>query len=181
MPRTTFRPETDGFAFTNQWTFDPTETAVLQQIVTDAVGVIEIALSPLISVALAPVIAAEAGVPFVGPLLVYETIKNANDAVVNGIVNAIDSHHYGLCGGMAFASLDYWLLRWVLPRGNGPGDQPQRTTPQGTALRDYIWTRLLQSVKDNGWCNLLSRQGFQGYSAEGPSLSTRWGSQVQVL
>jgi hypothetical protein len=50
---------------------------------------------------------------------------------------------------MAFASLDYWRKSWVVPRGIGPNDQPQRTSPTGTALRNYIWTRLLDSVKNN--------------------------------
>src|SRR5206468_43557 len=67
----------------------------------------------------------------------------------NPIIAAVRAPGYGMCGGMAFASLDYWLNNWVVPRGNNRHDQPQRTSPQGTALRDYLWNRLLQSVRDN--------------------------------
>jgi hypothetical protein len=169
MPRAHYRPETDGFAFTNSWTFDATETAILTKLVTDAVDVIEIVLSPLIAAAEGPVLAAEAGVPFIGPWLVAKTIEAENDAIVNAIVQAVTAQNYGLCGGMAFASLDYWLRGWIVPRGTGPNDQPQRTTPTGTALRDYIWTRLLQSVKDNvgtflQWMAVLHFEGGPGAS-----------------
>ena len=47
--------------------------------------VIAVALSPLILVAEAPVLAAEGAVPFIGPWLVYKTIQ----AEINGIVNGI--------------------------------------------------------------------------------------------
>ena len=167
MPRTQYRPETDGFAFKNTWQFDSTETGVLEGLVTDAVGVIEVILSPFIWAAEGPVLAAELGVPFIGPWLVAKTIEAENNAIVNAIVGAITAKSYGLCGGMAFASLDYWLKSWVMPRGTGPADQPQRTSPTGTALRNYIWTRLLQSVKDNvgtflQWMAVLHFEGGPG-------------------
>jgi hypothetical protein len=167
MTRAHYRPETDGFAFTNDWTFDTTETATLTQLVTDAVDVIEIVLAPLILVAEGPVLAVEAGVPFIGPWLVAKTIEAENNAIVNGIVQAITAGHYGLCGGMAFASLDYWLKGWVVPCGINANDQPQRTSPTGTALRNYIWGRLLQSVKDNvgtflQWMAVLHFEGGPG-------------------
>jgi hypothetical protein len=149
MPRAKFHSETDGFAFVNNWSWDATETAILKGLVTDALGVIEVILSPFIIAAEGPLLAVEAGVPFIGPWLVAKTIEAENNAIVNGIVGAVTQANYGLCGGMAFASLDYWHKSWVVPRGTGPNDQPQRTSPTGTALRDYIWTRLLQSVKDN--------------------------------
>ncbi len=69
MTRAHYRPETDGFAFVNSWTFDATETAILTGLVTDAVDVIAVALSPLILVAEAPLLAIEGAVPFVGPWL----------------------------------------------------------------------------------------------------------------
>jgi hypothetical protein len=84
-------------------------------------------------------------------------------------VQAVTAENYGLCGGMAFSSLDYWLKGWVVPRGTRQNDQPQRTTPTGTALRDYIWNRLLQSVKDNvrtflQWMAVLHFDGGPGAS-----------------
>ena len=160
MPRTKYRPEVDGFAFTNSWTWEPTDIATITGIVTDALGIVETALAPLIAVVEAPVFAAELAVPFIGPWLVYKTIQAENNAIINGIVGALTVGTYGLCGGMAFSSLDYWHKGWVVPRGNGPNDQPQDGTPLGTALREYIWTRLLDSVKANigtflGWMAIL--------------------------
>jgi hypothetical protein len=182
MSRTRFRPETDGFAFKNTWTFDSTEIATLTNLVTDAVGAIEIILSPIIVAALGPALAAEAGVPFIGPWLVYETIKKANDAIVDKIVGAIDANPYGLCGGMAFASSDYFLKGWVVPRGTGPNDQPQRTSATGTALRDYIWSRLIKSIEDNvgtflQWMAVLHFEGGPG----GTWLRNHSASQLTTL
>jgi hypothetical protein len=151
MPRTKYRPEVDGYAFTNTWKWEPTDIATITGIVTDALGAVEVALSPLIAIAEAPVFAAELAVPFIGPWLVAKTIEAENKAIINGIVGAITVGTYGLCGGMAFSSLDYWHKSLVVPRGNGKDDQPQDGTPQGTALREYIWNRLLRSVKDNIW------------------------------
>ena len=136
MPRTQYRPEVDGFAFTNTWTWEPTDIATLTGIVTGALGAVEVALAPLIAVVEAPVFAAELAVPFIGPWLVYKTIQAENNAIINAIVGAIDVGTYGLCGGMAFSSLDYWHKGWVVPRGNGQNDQPQDGTPLGTALRE---------------------------------------------
>ncbi len=160
MPRTKYRPEVDGFAFANNWTWEPTDIATITGIVTAALGAVEIALAPLIAIVEAPVFAAELLVPFVGPYLVYKTIQAENNAIIKGIVDDLTVGGYGLCGGMAFASLDYWHKGWIVPRGNGPTDQPQDGTPLGTALREYIWTRLLDSVKDNiatflGWMAIL--------------------------
>ena len=151
MPRTKYRPEVDGFAFTNNWTWEPTDVATITGIVTDALGAVEAFLSPLIAIVEAPVFAAELAVPFIGPWLVAKTIEAENNAIIKGIVDAIAVGDYGLCGGMAFSSLDYWHKGWVVPRGNGKGDQPQDGTPLGTELREYIWNRLLQSVKDYIW------------------------------
>jgi hypothetical protein len=167
MTRTTFRPETDGFLFVNNWTFDNTEIGILRTLVTDALGAVEALLSPLIVALAGPVLIAEAGVPFIGPWLVAETVRKINEAAVNAIVNAIDANPYGLCGGMAFSSLDYWMKSWVVPQGTGNNDQPQRTSATGTTLRNYIWTRLLKSVQDNvvtflQWMAVLGLEGGAG-------------------
>lgn len=167
MPRTQYRPEVDGFAFANNWSWEPTDIATITGIVTDALGAVEIALSPLIAIAEGPVFAAELLIPFIGPWLVAKTIEAENNAIIKAIVGAITVGQYGLCGGMAFSSLDYWHKSWVLPRGNGPTDQPTDATPLGTTLREYIWTRLLKSVEDNiwtflGWMAILHFEGADG-------------------
>ena len=167
MPRTKYRPEVDGFAFANNWKWEPTDVATIKAIVTSALGAVEVALAPLIAVVEAPVFAAELAVPFIGPWLVAKTIEAENNAIIKGIVDAITVGSYGLCGGMAFSSLDYWHKSWVVPRGNGKDDQPQDGTPLGTALREYIWTRLLKSVEENigtflGWMAILHFGGASG-------------------
>ena len=148
--RTKFRPETDGFSFTNHWTWDATEKQTLRQVISDALGLLEALLSPILYVTLAP---GFVGIPFPFNIWALEAaISAANTKIVDAITHAIETDNngvYGLCGGMAFASLDYWHRHWIVPQGTGPDDQPQRNTPQGAVLRDYIWTRLLKSVQNN--------------------------------
>lgn len=60
--------------------------------------------------------------------------------------------HYGLCGGMAFAALDYYLLNQPLPRGTGPTDWPSRKTSTGRILHNYLWKRQLES-----WFGIVPR------------------------
>ena len=181
MPRTQYRPEVDGYAFTNSWTWEPTDIATIKGIITDALGAVEVALAPLIAVVEGPVFAAELAVPFIGPWLVYKTIQAENNAIINGIVNAIDTGTYGLCGGMAFSSLDYWHKGWILPRGNGPTDQPQDGTPAGTALREYIWSRLLKSVEDNIWTFLGWMAIFHFDSSGATTLRDKTKDQLVTL
>jgi hypothetical protein len=56
---------------------------------------------------------------------------------------------YGLCGGMAFASLDYFKIGKKLPRGRSLDDQPRRNDPKRRILRDYLWRRQLESMSTN--------------------------------
>jgi hypothetical protein len=51
---------------------------------------------------------------------------------------------------MAFASLDYWNQGWVIQRGTDANDIPQPGAPSSQRLHDYIFTRLLDSLTDNG-------------------------------
>ncbi len=98
-----------------------------------------------------------------------KTIEAENNAIIKGIVDAITVGSYGLCGGMAFSSLDYWHKGWVVPRGNGPNDQPTDGTPLGTALREYIWNRLLKSAEDNIW-TFLGRIAILHFDPSGGSI-----------
>jgi hypothetical protein len=184
MPRTKYRPEVDGYAFTNTWTWEPTDVATITGIVTAALGAVEIALSPLIALAEGPVFAAELGIPFIGPWLVYKTIEAENNAIIKGIMDAITADGtgtYGLCGGMAFSSLDYWHKSWVLPRGDNKNDQPKDSTPLGTVLREYIWSRLLKSVEDNIWTFLgwMAIYHFEGDG--GTTLRDKTNEQLTTL
>ncbi|HEV2404277.1 MAG TPA: hypothetical protein VGR88_02425, partial [Ktedonobacterales bacterium] len=151
MARTVYRPETDGFAFVNHWTFDDYEKQVVEQTVAELLPIAEVIASPILIPLITPFVVAECVA--LGPfafLAVDAEVKAINSGIVNGISSAITAGSYGLCGGMTFASLDYWLQQWIVPRGNGRDDQPSRATTQGTVLRDYIWSRLLDSIQDNG-------------------------------
>lgn len=149
MSKTKFRPEADGFKFTNSWTFDDTEKAILRDHVKNTLPVVEAILSPIIIATCAPLFIAEMAVPFIGPWLVYKTVEAANKEIIDQIVEAISADHYGLCGGMTFTAMDYWHKQWVIARGNNINDQPARDTATGSALRDYLWNRLIDSVRDN--------------------------------
>lgn len=49
---------------------------------------------------------------------------------------------YGRCGGIAFSALDFFLAGWPIDRTD--------TSPPGSGpLRDYIWTRLINSLSFN--------------------------------
>jgi hypothetical protein len=150
MSRSPYRVTTDGFNFENSWVLDDVEKQRMHQIFSDALPAVEAVASPVIAVIAGPVIAAEAGIagPFF-PIILYYEVKAINDAAVKAIDGAIATGRYGLCGGMTFASLDYWLQRWVVQQGGGVNDQPTRATPEGAILRDFIWSRLIDSLNAN--------------------------------
>jgi hypothetical protein len=67
---------------------------------------------------------------------------------------------YGLCGGMAFAALDYHRAGTQIPRGLDRDDIPTRDTAEGAALRHYLWERLIDSLEANlatflAWMGML--------------------------
>ncbi|MBI4339051.1 MAG: hypothetical protein HY680_03765 [Chloroflexi bacterium] len=76
---------------------------------------------------------------------------------------------YGLCGGMAYASLDYYKRGVLPPRGVGLTDQPTRVTPEGTSLRDYFWRRLIDSLGTEGgtFLELMARQHINVWPLNG--------------
>jgi hypothetical protein len=132
MPRLAWRTDADGFAFVNSWTFDATErqalNAAAQPIVWPAIGTV----APLV-------------VP-IDPLFgTIALVAAANAAIALGPLPT-----YGMCGGMAYASADYWLAKAALPRGAHQNDQPTRGNPTGAALRNMIWQRLLDSLAQGG-------------------------------
>jgi hypothetical protein len=157
MPRTGFNPQTDGFAFTNLFRFDPVETATLTNVVRGAVAGVGFVLPLPPPPVVDPVSAIVAAV----------VQRLAIDKITTEIVGAIAPKEYGLCGGMAFSALDYFVKGWVVPRGNGWDDQPQRTSPTAEALRSYLWSRLVKSLEDNAaafvqWMAMLHLPGGPG-------------------
>jgi hypothetical protein len=128
MPKANFTPQTNGFAFVNSWTFDQTESDRVRNTLTVASNEALTLLSPLF-----------------GPSFVFFGVGRA---LANGITNAVPQT-YGLCGGMAFAALDYYQAKLAFPRGSGLKDWPTRATPAGAILRTYLWKRLLDSLELN--------------------------------
>jgi hypothetical protein len=131
-----WRTDADGFIFSNSWDIDPTERAQLASAVTP------------ISLGVAPALLA------MFPPLAFDPIAmttiTAAAAAAAGIASLTAPINYGLCGGMAYTSCDYWLARAPLPGGSFEGDQPADTGPVPSAIRGLIWSRLLDSLTGGG-------------------------------
>jgi hypothetical protein len=152
MSRTTFRPETDGFLFSNSWSFgyhEKKSAQLIAQIVTDAAKKSQAAVLPIIVACPSKKIAPVMKIPIIGPMLVYDAAQKESARLLRKMTRSFNLANYGLCGGMAFSALDYWCKSWVVPRGMGADDQPQQTTASGAALRNYIWARFIGSLQDN--------------------------------
>jgi hypothetical protein len=137
MPLLTWRTDADGFNFNNTWTFDSTEQAILAGLAgafAPAAVASVVAVNPVI--ALDPV------------LLTLLTITASTAATA--ITATAKLPTYGMCGGMAYTSLDYWHAKAALPRGGNFNDQPMRTAASQTTLRNTIWQRLIDSLTVGG-------------------------------
>jgi hypothetical protein len=133
VPVLAWRSDVDGYAFSNTWTFDATERATLA------------ALAPLV------VPAAVAAVSVVIPdpiMLAVMSAALAPAAQAYLALGPLDT--YGLCGGMAYSTLDHWWAKRPLPRGANAGDRPARTGGAPTTLRDLLWGRLIDSLLPGG-------------------------------
>jgi hypothetical protein len=144
MPKTSFNPAIDGFGFGNGWHYSDQDGDHLASTFGNAVAS---AIGPITE-------------PFADALGIVGTgITWVVTRAVLGLAMRIFedlgfSPAYGMCGGMAFAALDYHKKNWVVPRGytsdsTEPFPQPDASTPEGAALRDYIWTRLNDSLTLN--------------------------------
>lgn len=157
MPVLAWRNDADGFGFKNSWAFDAAERA---------------ALSGLVAGVVAPAVAAVGAAIIPDPILLTTLAVAATAAAAYPAAGG-PLPTYGMCGGMAYTSLDYWHGRIVLPRGSGPNDQPARTTQTSAALRNLIWQRLLDSLTGGGvlqrtveWSLLLNQvPGWAGGGA----------------
>ncbi len=129
MPVLAWRNDADGFAFSNSWTFDATERAALNALVQPAIPAAVAAVA-----ALAP-----------DPILITAVAAAAHTYAALGPLPT-----YGMCGGMAYASLDCWHAKAPLPRGAHAGDQPSRSDPASTTIRNTIWLRLIDSLGGGG-------------------------------
>lgn len=124
MPKTTFLPEVHGFAFQNSFALSDDERTKLIQRLNLAIDTTLVML---------------------GPAGLAMRLVGVRDRLQGFVANAVPSG-YGLCGGMAFAALDYFHSGIATPRGTDENDQP----PPGSPLRTYLGDRLIQSWEPNG-------------------------------
>jgi hypothetical protein len=128
MPRTGFKADLNGFAFVNSWQFDKGESQQMYQTLVTSSGESSRAVGGGL-----------------GGLL-----RNSVASQIEEWVDSILPDYHGMCGGMAFATADYYAVGRPLPRGDGYADIPQDSTPRGRALRDYLWERQINSLHLNG-------------------------------
>ncbi|MEN9935169.1 MAG: hypothetical protein RLZZ387_1748 [Chloroflexota bacterium] len=137
MQKTAFRPQQNGFAFINSWTFEPAEEQEMKRTLARSTDAAAAMASDRFG----------AMIDVVRPML-KEWVANAAPK------------NYGLCGGMAAAALDYFRSGQPTPRGKGIQDLPDNSTPEGAALRKYLTNRQLQTMAQNfptliGWMIML--------------------------
>jgi len=162
MPRVDFKPDVDGFAFKNDWTFDANEKEEIKQIVQNALPAAAALLAPIVMAA-SPMIVPVAGIAL-GPVLplialagpfLFLAAPKISELIVNAIADKIakGTREGDLCGGMTAAALDYHRLRWLPPRGNSVTDNPvfdpHHSTTLQSQLRRRIWNGQLESHIDN--------------------------------
>src|SRR5262245_45486574 len=119
-----FQADVNGFGFVNSWTFTDAETKRLQKALNDAVAVV-LTVSPGMMVGLLAV-----GLP----------------QLLGNIVSKSVPKNYGLCGGMAFSALDYYLDSLPVPPGK---HQPTFDDANGKKLRNYLVKRQIDSLNLN--------------------------------
>jgi hypothetical protein len=125
MPVTTFDPAENGFAYGNSWALSPAERDELRA-----------KLDAAVSTALRTLTA-----PIPGAFWLMRFAPRLASLIAAGAPDG-----YGLCGGMAFAALDYWHeggVEAVATRF------PARPAP-GSPEHAYLWRRLIESLVANG-------------------------------
>jgi len=150
--KTAFRANPNGFNFPNSWTMDATEKAKILDLIHKGVPTAMAALGPILAPAfgVADVIGALVGIP-PGTLEIGGLIAVVSGALDGIIKNALPQT-YGLCGGMAWASLDYWKTKIPINRVD---HVPTRDNPTDTTLRNYIWERLIVSFESGVAAKML--------------------------
>jgi hypothetical protein len=133
MPQNEFNPITHGFAFGNSWSLNQEEKDAIRRWFSMAIDVASIGMSLF----------------FVAPLK-----RPASRLLREELNNWIDNAEpFGLCGGMAFAALDYYHHLddgIVFPRGTDRKNYPPRKPDKGWGLRAYLQDRLVDSLALNG-------------------------------
>src|SRR5215831_10989409 len=144
MPLLAWRTDADGFNFSNDFVFDSTEQQVLAGLGASVAPVAAAAVLGMI----APVIAAN---PFLVPVFapLVPVLPVVASAAAYSIIGS-NLNILGLCGGMAYTSLDYWYAKQALPCGGDFNDRPMRTNAVQSAVRNTLWRRLIDSLISGG-------------------------------
>jgi hypothetical protein len=82
-----------------------------------------------------------------------------NDFVTH-VVGNIETR--GLCGGMAFAALDYYYAGIPIPTHEAADFPDGKVPAEGSRLRSFIFKRMMNSVERNAaqWLNVLANPAF---------------------
>ena len=145
MPNTSFTVSTDAYGFENTWQLADSERDDLTSAFGTGVGA-------AVAASVAPYVAAFG---LIGYGVDFLASKVLTTFVLNKLVSAFDPD-FGLCGGMAYSALDYYMNGWVVPRGAQPNHAslpypaPDRSTVESTELREYIIQRQVDSLSVDG-------------------------------
>lgn len=152
--RTTFDPSIDGFAFANRFSWTEDERESVRDIFLDVLERSDGDDAPQWSWPVPlpdPLSALDQRAPL-PPVLENELLLEAARDLADEFAQTVlrdGGGALGLSGGMTAAALDYRTVNWVVPRGNGPDDQPGRNSTTGNALRNYLWGRLVAGIELN--------------------------------
>ncbi len=129
MPQDPFDPQTGSFAFANYWTLnEKTIGEICRQM--DA--------------------AARLVFAFLAPVPGFAPLRDSVTGTVQNWVSAASVHAYGLCGGMAFAALDYYTAGLAAP------DEPGPTNNLSPGLRAFIVSRMIDSLAGRNLARVLA-------------------------
>jgi hypothetical protein len=159
VTRTAFDAQVHGFAFRNWWELEKAERQQLHEIFAPYLilggifGAAAFGLLGALLVSLGILGAAALGL-FAALLIPPGILGTVAFGLLGALLiplgilflrNLLEKHlapGYGLCGGMCFATLDFFYAGLPLPRGQHADDQPAPKTP----LRSYIWKRQMRSI-----------------------------------
>jgi hypothetical protein len=138
----------DAYHFSNSpgQAFTEEDAAILRQHfqgLVDQVSLIGIQIlrSALDAFSFSVPIAGATGLPAAAiDFVINQVTGDLRNKLVDSIVASFPGH-YGRCGGMAFSAYDFFLAGWPIP--------PDTVQPGSGDVRDYIWSRLIDSLQMN--------------------------------
>lgn len=142
-----FKPERDAYQFRNNdgWPITEEDARVIrgyyQPVVNSVSGIGIDMLRRSLNVLTFSTPLGTVGLPdVVIDHVINKVTEDLRNRLLDSVIAAIPGS-YGRCGGMAFSALDFFLVGWPVDRRN--------VKPESGNLRQYIWTRLLDSLELN--------------------------------